>query len=66
MNEVKKLRKKVGELKRALKPFAEVELPTEEQVRPHVWLYNGVPDQLGTPAHLRLIDFKNARRAIKL
>jgi hypothetical protein len=64
-NEIKRLRKKIAELKDALRPFAEVELPEEKQGKPYVWLYNGEVDQLGTPPHLRLFDFKNARRVIR-
>ena len=63
-----------GDTLGALRPFAEVELPTDSNCV-HVWLYvgeaggeNWVHGAGGTnvPSHLTLEDFRRARRAVGL
>ena len=52
-----------GDTLGALRPFANVELPKNPSGE-DVWLYVGKADPSGNPPHLKLEDFRRARRAL--
>ena len=51
-------------LEAALRPFADLDLPSGEDGE-DIWIYVGRADELGTPPHLQLEDFRRAARALR-
>ena len=59
----KGLSPKVTTLEAALRPFAQLDLPSGRDGE-DIWIYVGRADELGTPPHLQLEDFRRAVRAL--